>query len=160
MQFKSIVIIGLALSIEACGDSNEKSVGLFKYEARAGKEKIAEVKKDGDTYLFIEDAIRKSKPIALTKTADGLSFNNIPLKLSEDGDTLYFGPINGARVDSNYLSERLATVERNKKLCTELQEEVNGNQKAMPKEQWNEYIKSLKSRTPVDCRIVGADIRW
>lgn len=161
MKFKSIAIIGLALSITACGDSNEKAVGLYKYNiALTGTEKIAEVKKDGDAYLFVEDTIRKSNAIALTKTADGLSYNNIPLKLSEDGNTLYFGPINGARVDGNYLSERLATIERNKKLCAELQEEVNSNEKAMPKEQWNEYNKSLKSRTPADCRIVGAGMRW
>lgn len=161
MKLKLIATIALALNITACGDSNEKVIGLYKYDfAMAGTERIAEVKKEGDAYLFIEDVIQSSNAIALAETADGLSYNNIPLKLSEDGNTLYFGPVNGTRVDGNYLSERLETIGNNKKICAELQQEVNDNAEIMPTEQWNEYSKSLRSRTPADCHIVGAGMRW
>ncbi|MDV5863674.1 hypothetical protein QM298_22895 [Pseudomonas mendocina] len=161
MKTKSLIIIAFAFGITACGDSNEKAIGLYKYNvALTGTEKIAEIKKDGDAYLFVEDAIRKSNAIALTKTSDGLSYNNMPLKLSEDGNTLYFGPINGARVDANYLSERLASIESNKKACAELQSEVEQNDKSMNKEQWNEYIKSINGKKPNGCNIIGAGMRW
>jgi len=85
---------------------------------------------------------------------------NIPLRLSEDGKILYFGQINGTRVEASYLSERLASFESNKESCEKLQAEVNQNSKDMPKEQWNEYNKSLKSRSPADCHIIGAGMRW
>ena len=161
MKFTLMTTLILALNIAACGDSNEDAVGLYKYKApMTGAEKIAQVKKDGDVYLFVEDVIRNSNARALTKNADGLSYNNMPLKISEDGQTLYFGRINGVRVDNHYLSERLNAIENNKKICAELQKEVTGNEKNMSKEQWNEYIKSLKSRTPTDCNIIGAGMRW
>lgn len=105
MKIKLLIAIALALGITACSDDNKNAVGLYKYSHNlSGTEKIAEVKQDGTTYLFVEDVIGESNAIALTKTADGLSYNNIPLKLSENGDTLYFGSINGTRVDSNYLA--------------------------------------------------------
>ncbi len=161
MTFKSIVTIAIALSITACGDSNDKAVGLYKYNVEMrGIETIAEVKKEGDVYLFIEDAIRKSNALALTETADGLSYNNIPLKLSEDGNTFYFGPINGIRVDGRYLAERLEAIENNKIICATLQQEVNDNKKNMSKEQWNAYNQSLGGKTPDDCHIVGAGMAW
>lgn len=161
MKIKSATTIVLTFIITACGDNNEKAIGAYKYNvALTGTEKIAEVKKDGDTYIFIGDAIRKRNIIALSKTDDGLSYNNIPLKLSEDGNTLYFGQINGTRVDTDYLAERLTSFDDNKKACEKLQAEVNENEKSMPKEQWNEYNKLLKSRTPDDCNIVGAGMRW
>jgi len=161
MKVKSVTTIALTLVITACGDSNEKAIGAYKYNvALTGTEKIAEVKKDGDTYIFIGDAIRKRNIIALSKTDDGLSYNNIPLRLSEDGKILYFGQINGTRVEASYLSERLASFESNKESCEKLQAEVNQNSKDMPKEQWNEYNKSLKSRSPADCHIIGAGMRW
>lgn len=161
MKIKLITTIALAFAITACGDNNERAIGVYKYNVSlTGTEKISEVKKDGDTYLFIGDAINNRNIIALSKTSDGLSYNNIPLKVSEDGNTLYFGQINGTRVEASYLSERLATIENNKKLCAILQTEVDGNEKTMPKEQWNEYNKSLKTRTPDGCRIIGAGMRW
>lgn len=161
MKIKAVTTIALALILTACGDSNEKAIGVYKYNvALTGTEKIAEVKNDGETYIFIGDAIRKKNIIALSETDDGLSYNNIPLKLSEDGGTLYFGQINGTRVDVNYLSERLESFENNKKACETLQAEVDHNSKTMPKEQWNEYNKSLKSRSPADCHIIGAGMRW
>jgi hypothetical protein len=161
MKIKLITTIALALAITACGDNNERAIGVYKHNvALTGTEIISEVKKDGDTYLFIGDAIKNRNIIALSKTTDGLSYNNIPLKISEDGNTLYFGQINGTRVEASYLSERLTTIESNKKICAKLQAEVDGNEKTMPKEQWNEYNKSLKIRTPDDCLIVGAGMRW
>lgn len=161
MKTKPLITIALAFFITACGDSNEKAIGFYKYKHNlSGTEKISEIKKDGDAYLFIEDAIRKSNAIALTETADGLSYNNMPLKLSEDGNTLYFGPINGSRVDANYLSERLAAIESSKKACAKLQREVDQNDKDMNKEQWNEYIKSINDKKPDECHIIGAGMRW
>jgi len=161
MKVKSTIAILIALAISGCSDNNEKLVGIYKYKhSFSGTEKISEIKKDGDAYLFVEDVIRKSNSIALTKTDDGLSYNNMPLKISEDGNTLYFGPINGTRVNDGYLSERLATIENNKKACTELQSEVKNNDKTMQTEQWNEYTKSIQSKTPADCHIIGAGTRW
>lgn len=161
MSIKSITTIALTLCITACSDSNEKAIGLYKYNNNlTGTEKISEVKKDGDNYLFIEDVIRNSNAIVLTKTAEGLSYRNMPLKLSSDGNTLYFSSINGVRVDSNYLSEKLTTIGNNKKSCATLQDEINANEKSMNNEQWNEYIKSLRSKTPEDCHLTGAGMRW
>lgn len=161
MKIKLLSTVALALAITACGDNNERAIGIYKYNvALTGTEKISEVKKDGDTYLFIGDAINNRNIIALSKTSDGLSYNNIPLKISEDGNTLYFGQINGKRVEASYLSERLTTIDNNKKICAEIQAEVDDNEKTMPKEEWNEYNKSLKIRTPDDCRIIGAGMRW
>ncbi len=161
MKIKSLITIALAFGITACGDNNENAVGLYKYSHNlSGTEKIAEIKKDGDAYLFVEDVIRKSNAIALTETADGLFYNNMSLKLSENGNILYFGPINGTRVDTNYLTERLITIENNKKACAQLQSEVEQNDKSMNKEQWNKYIKSIKGKKPDDCHIIGAGMRW
>lgn len=161
MKIKLLITIALALGITACSDNNESAVGLYKYSHNlSGTEKVAEVKQDGATYLFVEDVIGESNAIALTKTADGLSYNNIPLKLSENGNTLYFGPINGTRIDSNYLAERLKIIENNKRACAQLQSEVEQNDKTMNKEQWNEYVKSIQNEKPDDCRIIGAGMRW
>lgn len=161
MKIKLLITVALALGITACSDSNENAVGLYKYSHDiSGTEKIAEVKQDGTTYLFVEDVIGESNAMALTKTADGLSYNNMPLKLSENGDALYFGPINGTRVDSHYLTERLKNIEINKKACAQLQGEVEQNNESMNKEQWNEYVKSIQNKKPEDCRIIGAGMRW
>lgn len=161
MKIKLLIAVALAFGIAACSNKYENAVGVYKYNHDlSGTEKIAEIKKDGDTYLFVEDVIRKSNAIALAKTADGLSYNNISLKLSADGNTLYFGPINGTRVDNNYLSERLMTIDSNKKACVQLNREVEQNDKLMNDEQWNEYIKSIKGKKPDDCRIVGAGMRF
>lgn len=160
MKIKSLITIALAVGISGCVDSNEKVIGLYKYIHNfSSTEKIAEIKKDGDAYLFVEDVIRKSNAVALTKTNDGLSYDNMPLKLSEDGNTLYFGPINATRVNASYLSQRLANIESNKKACAQLQSEVDNN-KTMNNEQWNVYIKSINDKKPADCRIIGADMRW
>ncbi len=161
MKIKLMVIAVLAFGITACSDSNESAVGLYKYSHNlSGTEKIAEIKKDGDAYLFVEDVIRKSNAIALAEKDDGLSYDNMPLKLSENGDALYFGPINGTRVDSQYLAERLVTIENNEKACVQLQDEVDQNDKSMNKEQWNEYVKSIRDKKPDDCHIIGAGMRW
>lgn len=160
MKIRSIVTIALAVGITACGNSNEKAVGLYKHSSFMGNEIIAEVKKDGETYLFIEDVIRGTNAMALTESADGLSYNDMSLKLSEDGNTIYFGPMNGIRVGREYLSERLELIENNKKACAALQGEVDANEKNMQKEQWNDFVGSIKSRTPADCRIVRAGMRW
>lgn len=154
MNTKSVAMMAIALVLTACGNSNEKAVGLYKYDVSlTGTEKIAEVRKEGSAYIFVEDVIRKSNGIALTETADGLSYSNMALKLSEDGNTLYFGPINGTRVDRSYLTERLETIENNKRLCAELKEEVEANKENMPRAQWREYADSFKGRTPPDCHI-------
>ena len=161
MKIELLIVIAFAFGITACSDSNESAVGLYKYSHNlSGTEKIAEIKKDGGAYLFIEDVIRKSNAIALAETADGLSYDNIPLKLSESGNIIYFGPVNGTRVDSQYLAERLITIEHNEKACAQLQSEVNENDKLMNKEQWNEYVKSIRDEKPDDCRIIGAGMRW
>lgn len=161
MKMKLAITIALLLALAGCGDSSERAIGLYRYQhALSGSEKIAEVKKDGDAYLFVEDVIRNSNAIALSKTTDGLSYNAIALKISEDGNTIYFGPINGTRVDGRYLSDRLAAIESNKKACVELQSEVDGKRDTLPAKQWNEYVASVKQRTPADCRIVGANTVW
>ncbi len=161
MKLKLVLAIVIALGVTACSDNNEKAIGLYKYKNNlTGTEKVLEVKKDGSTYLFIEDVIHKSNPIALTETPDGLSYNNIPLKLSEDGNTLYFSSINGTRIDNKYLDEKLATIEENKKNCAALQTEVNANAKSMDKESWNKYVKSVRDKTPDDCHLIGAGMRW
>ncbi|MDX5371896.1 MAG: hypothetical protein LPK18_05615 [Pseudomonadaceae bacterium] len=161
MKIKLATTILLSLTVSACGDNNERAIGVYKHSAAlTGTEIISEVKKDGDTYLFVGDAIKNKNIIALSKTSDGLSYNNIPLKISEDGNTLYFGKINGTRVDASYLADRMAAIENNKKICAELQAEADKNAKTMSKEQWNEYNKSLKTKTPDGCRIIGAGMRW
>lgn len=161
MKLKLVFTTVIALCVTACSDNNEKAIGLYKYKNNmTGTEKISEVKKDGNTYLFIEDVIRKSNAIALTKTPDGLSYNNMPLKLSEDGNTLYFASINGTRIDKNYLDEKLSAIEKNKKTCAVLQAEVSTNAKSMNNESWNKYVKSLRDKTPDDCHLVGAGMRW
>jgi hypothetical protein len=161
MKLKLVFTTVIALCITACSDNNEKAIGLYKYKHNmSGTEKISEVKKDGNTYLFIEDVIRKSNAIALTETPEGLSYNNMPLKLSDDGNTLYFASINGSRIDRNYLDKKLATIEQNKKTCAALQTEVNTNAKSMDNESWNNYVESLRGKTPDGCRLVGANMRW
>ena len=153
MNMTSIAVVVLALCVTACGDGNNKAVGLYKHSSNfTGTDRIVEVKKDGDTYLFIEDVIGKSNAIALTKTADGLSYNNMPLKVSEDGKTLYFGPVNATRVDTTYLSEQLANIEKNKKICESLKIEAKAN-KGLATEQWNKYIETVKSRKPANCYV-------
>lgn len=161
MKLKLIITTVLTLCIAACSDNTETLIGLYKYKKTlAGSERISEVKKDGDTYLFVEDVIGKSNAIALTETSEGLSYNNMPLKLSADRNTLYFASISGTRVDKTYLDEKLATIEQNKKTCSALQGEVNANAKSLGKESWNEYVKSLPGKTPTDCHLVGAGMRW
>jgi uncharacterized lipoprotein YehR (DUF1307 family) len=161
MKLKLVFATVIALCVTACSDNNEKAIGLYKYKHNmSGTEKISEVKKDGSTYLFVEDVIRKSNAIALTETPEGLSYNNMPLKLSEDGNTLYFSSINGTRIDNKYLDEKLAEIEQNKKNCAALQSEVNTNNKSMDNESWNKYVKSLRDKTPNDCHLIGAGMRW
>ena len=161
MKIRLTSTIALTLAISACSDNNESTIGIYKHNvALTGTEIISEVKKDGDTYIFVGDAIKNKNVIALSKTPDGLSYKNIPLKVSEDGNTLYFGKITGTRVDASYLSERITTIENNKKICAELQAEVDKNENTMPKEQWNDYNKLLKTKTPDGCHIIGAGMRW
>ncbi len=157
MKIRLASTIALTLAISACSDNNESTIGIYKHNvALTGTEIISEVKKDGDTYIFVGDAIKNKNVIALSKTPDGLSYNNIPLKGTEDGSTLNDGKITGTRADANYLSERITK----KKICAELQAEVDKNEKTMPKEQWNDYNKLLKTKTPDGCHIIGAGMRW
>jgi hypothetical protein len=161
MKLKLVFTTVVLLCVAACSDNNERAIGLYEYKHNmTGAERISEVKKDGDTYLFIEDVIRKSNAIALTETAEGLSYNDMPLRLSEDGNTLYFASINGSRIDRNYLEDKLAAIEKNKQACAALQTELNANAKSMDKESWNKYIKSLRDKTPDGCRLIGAGMRW
>lgn len=151
MRLKFVSTVAFALLLTACGDSNDKAVGLYKYKSEiTGTEKILEVKKDGEAYLFVEDVIRKDNAIALAETPDGLSYNNMPLKISKDGNTLYFSSINGSRVDKKYLDDKLEEIEQNKKACAALQKEVKAN-KSMDRESWNNYVKELK--VPDDCDV-------
>ncbi len=157
----SIIVIAFTLLLTACGDKNEEVIGLYKYEDDwSNTEAILEIKKDGDTYLLIGDIIKGSEPRALSETSDGLSYRNTPLKLSDDGDTLYFGSVNGTRVSREYLAEKLSTIEQNKILCEKLQNEVNSNNESMNAKQWNQYVETLSSRIPEDCHLIGAVKRW
>ena len=161
----SIIAIAFTLLLTACGDNNEEFIGLYKYK-HSYTERILEIKKDGDTYLFIEDVLKNGDPRALSDTSDGLFYNdgmffkNTPLKLSDDGNTLYFGPVNGTRVSREYLAEKLSAIEQNKILCERLQNEVNSNKESMDTEQWNQYVETLRGRTPKDCRLRGAGRKW
>ena len=151
MKLKFVSTVAFALFLTACGNSNDKAVGLYKYKSEVnGTGKILEVKKDGGAYLFVEDVIRKSNAVALAEMPDGLSYNNIPLKISKDGKTLYFSSINGSRVDKKYLDEKLAEIENNKKACAALQEEVKAN-RSLDNKSWNKYVKDLK--IPEDCEV-------
>lgn len=162
MNIKQACTTALTLCISIYANADENAIGLYTYNSpTTGSERIAEIKKDGDTYLFIEDVINKTNAIALSKGADGLTYNNMALKLSKDGSSLYFGPINGSRVDNNYLSERLETLAKNQKTCAALQNEVDTQSKAgLTTAEWNEFSQSLKTRTPADCHLIGAGMRW
>ena len=161
MKVKITAMIALSILIAACGESQDKAVGLYKYKNQyTGTEKIAEVKKDGDAYLFIENVLQNGNAIALTNSDDGLSYRSMQLKISEDGNTIYFGPINGTRISADEFKSKLDAIESNKKACNELREEVIANDKTMKNEEWNSYVKSLSDKMPNDCRIAEASRRW
>jgi hypothetical protein len=161
MDLKKISAISLLFFISACADSNDEMIGFYKYRHNlSGSEKIISIKKDGEAYLFVEDVIRNSNALVLTNSDGGLSFKNVQMKLSEDGNTIYFGSINGTRVSANYVTNRKNEIEINKKACAELQKEVDEKSKSMQTAQWNEYVQTLNNRKPENCNIIGAGMRW
>ncbi|WP_153020640.1 hypothetical protein [Pseudomonas sp. BMS12] len=160
MQIKATLIAALTLLLVGCGSDHDKAIGLYQYENKfTGSERVAEIKKDGDTYLFIENVLNNTDAMALSESDEGLSYRNTPLKLSEDGNTLYFGPINGTRISSDDLKAKLAAIEKDEKICGELQEQVAAN-KSLQKDEWNAYVKTVREKMPEDCDIVGAAMRW
>ncbi|MDG1582339.1 hypothetical protein [Pseudomonas sp. GOM6] len=160
MQIKATLIAALTLLLVGCGNDYDKAIGLYQYENKfTGSERVAEIKKDGDTYLFIENVLNNTDPMALSESDEGLSYRNTPLKLSEDGNTLYFGPINGTRISSDDLKVKFAAIKNDKKICKELREQVIAN-KSLEKNEWNAYVKDVRGKMPKGCRISEANERW
>lgn len=160
MKIKATLIATLAILLMGCGNDHDKAIGLYKYENKFfGWERIAEIKKDGDTYLFIENVLNNTNAMALSESGDGLSYEDMPLKMSEDGNTLYFGPINGTRISSDDLKAKLAAIEHDEKICNELREQVIAN-KALQRDDWNAYVKEVREKMPDDCRISEASMAW
>lgn len=160
MQIKATLIAALTLLLMGCGNDHDKAIGLYKYENKFfGWERVAEIKKDGDTYLFIENVLNNTDAMALSESDEGLSYENMPLKMSEDGNTLYFGPINGTRISSDDLKAKLAAIEQDEKICAELREQVIAN-KSLEKDDWNAYVKEVRKKMPEDCRISEANMAW
>ncbi len=160
MKIKATLIATLAILLMGCGNDHDKAIGLYKYENKfTGSEKIAEIKKDGDTYLFIENVLNNTDAMALSQSGEGLTYRNMALKLSEDGNTLYFGPINGTRISSNDLKAKLAAIEKDENICKELREQVIAN-KSLEKNEWNAYVKDVREKMPKGCRISEAYERW
>ena len=160
MKIKATLIATLAILLMGCGNDHDKAIGLYKYENKFfGWERIAEIKKDGDTYLFIEDVLNNTDAMALSESDEGLSYEDMPLKMSEDGNTLYFGPINGTRISSDDLKAKLAAIEKDENICKELREQVIANQ-SLEKEKWNAYVKEVRKKMPKGCRISEANESW
>ncbi|MBA4244943.1 MAG: hypothetical protein C0452_13575 [Pseudomonas sp.] len=159
MQIKATLMATLTVLLMGCGNDYDKVLGLYKYDTFIAGERIAEIKKDGDTYLFIENVLNNTDAMALSQSDEGLSYQNMPLKLSEDGNTLYFGPINGTRISSEDLKAKLAAIENDEKICKELREQVIASQ-SLEKDEWNAYVKEVRKKTPKDCRISEANERW
>ena len=160
MQIKATLIAALTLLLVGCGNDHDKAIGLYQYENKfTGSERVAEIKKDGDTYLFIENVLNNTDAMALSESDEGLSYRNTPLKLSEDGNTLYFGPINGTRISRDDLEAKFAAIENDKKICKELREQVIAN-KSLEKNEWNAYVKDVRGKMPKGCRISEANERW
>lgn len=160
MHIRATLIAILAILLMGCGNDHDKAIGLYKYDNRfTGSERIAEIKKDGDTYLFIENVLNNTDAMALSQSDEGLSYRNMPLKLSEDGNTLYFGPINGTRISRDDLKAKLAAIENDEKICKELREQVIAN-KSLEKDEWNAYVKEVRKKMPKNCHIIEANERW
>lgn len=160
MKIKATLLAALTALLMGCGNDHDKAIGLYKYDNKfTGSERIAEIKKDGDTYLFIENVLNNTDAMALRESDEGLSYQDTPLKLSEDGNTLYFGPINGTRITPDDLKAKLAAIEKDEKICKDLRAEVIANQ-SLEKEAWNAYVKEAREKMPKGCRISEANERW
>ena len=160
MKIKATLLAALTVLLTGCGNDHDKAIGLYKYDNKFfGWERIAEIKKDGDTYLFIENVLNNTDAMALRESDEGLSYQDTPLKLSEDGNTLYFGPINGTRITRDDLKAKLAAIEKDEKICKDLRAEVIANQ-SLKKDEWNAYVKEVSKKIPKDCRINEASMVW
>ena len=161
MRFKLYSALLIAATLTACSDNQTKVFGYYSYKNELnGRERIAEVRKDGDSYLFIENALDNEHALALQKSTDGLSYQGAALTVSEDGSKLYFGPIHGTRVDKSYVEAARAKMEQDRKACDALQEEVTANAKALEAPAWNAYVRTLPGKTPKGCQLKGAGMRW
>jgi hypothetical protein len=161
LKFKYIIVTSFVFILSSCGGSNEKYIGFYEYENKfIGSVKICEVKKDGDAFLFIEDSLVGSSPIALSQIDGELSYNGASLKLSDNEDILYFGPINGKRVSLEYLSNLKMQIVKNKELCSQAQAKVDTNKGSMERKEWNSYVANLESKAPKDCRLQNTSMGW
>lgn len=148
------VILAIVLSglVAACSDNNDRIVGHYTYNMEINNtEAIAEIRKDGDIFLFNDNVLRNKGGMVLSNTKDGLFLRSTPIKLSNDGNKLYFGSISAIRVNSSNVQSRLKKKDEDKKLCASLTSEMDKNYELMKRSEWDAYINSVKAKLPQDC---------
>lgn len=159
-MLRTVLIVFLIFTLSACSDSNDEYIGYYSYvRPSVGEEMIAEIRKDGDVYLFFENTDRDA--LALDSTDVGLDYNGKSIRLSSDGDILYFAGITAERISETAVAERKENKRKAEEACNKLQAEVDARSDAIKDEQqWNDYVQQTRPTVPEGCRITGLGTRW
>lgn len=118
MKYLTALPLILAVSLSACSGSGDKYSDYLGYWENkdisqfTGEEvlKVAQISKDGESYLFKENIMStKSKPLLLTANEGKLSANTglgaIDFSLSDDKNTLYVSNKNFKKIDESLANQ-------------------------------------------------------
>ncbi|ENM5791798.1 hypothetical protein V4V45_003696, partial [Vibrio mimicus] len=120
-----------------------------------------EIKKDGDSYIFIENLKYPSKIFPLSIEDDGLSYNGKLLKISEDQSKLYFAGITADRMSQSMLVEREEGQRKLRETCNKIQAEIDHETLlGRSTKDWNAYVRSVQNTAPEGCDLKDLNLKW
>ncbi|WP_412513487.1 hypothetical protein [Shewanella indica] len=159
---KWIVILLSSAALTGCGESKDEYIGTYSYvKASTGKEILAEIKKDGESYFFVENIDRPSQILALGIEDDGLVYNGKLLKLSSDQSKLYFAGITADKISEPELNEWKKKRDELAKICDKIQVQIDQEIKQkLSNSDWNEYVREVRATAPDDCNLKGLNLKW
>ncbi|HHK8465374.1 TPA: hypothetical protein ACQYBX_004649 [Vibrio parahaemolyticus] len=159
---KWIVTLLSVTGLASCGGNKDEYIGTYSYvKVSTGKEILAEIKKDGKSYLFIENIDRPSQVLALGVEDDGLVYDGKLLKLSSDQSKLYFGGITANKISESELNEWKKKRDELAEICGKIQVQIDQETKRnLSNSDWNEYVRNVRATTPDDCKLKGLNLKW
>ena len=160
INVKTILLSILFLS--SCGESKDDYIGSYLYKSPlTGSEILAEIKKDGDSYLFIENLKYPTRVLPLSVEDDGLSYNGQLLKISEDQSKLYFLGKTADRMSQSMLVEREKNQIKLREACSNIQAEIDHEASlGLSAKEWNTYVRSVRNTAPEGCNFKGLNLKW
>ncbi|EGR1985716.1 TPA: hypothetical protein NG570_004543 [Vibrio parahaemolyticus] len=161
MKYVKSILLSM-LFLVGCGESKDNYIGSYLYKSPfTGSEILAEIKKDGDSYIFIENLKYPSKVLPLSIEDDGLSYNGKLLKISEDQSKLYFAGITADRMSQSMLVEREEGQRKLRETCNKIQAEIDHETSlGRSTKDWNTYVRSVQNTAPEGCDLKGLNLKW